>query len=323
MEKKYKVSGFFSGVGGIELGFVSNGGFEIVQSNEIDSLAALTFSLNFDHKLTIKDIRELESTELKESDIFLAGFPCQAFSVAGYQKGFEDDRGTLFFDLLRLIIDLKPRVVFLENVKNLYHHDKGNTFKVIKESLEYYGYHIKSKILNAKDYGAIPQNRERIYIVAFKDINDYDNFKFPEPISLTLAISDMLENKVDAKYIYTAEKYDFMRGLRDIELYEDRVYQWRRVYLRENKSSLFPTLTANMGTGGHNVPLVYKEKILRKLTPRECFNVQGYPSSYKLPNIADAHLYKQAGNSVVVPVIKRIADEIYKALSKTEKGDKL
>lgn len=320
MNKKYKTSGFFSGVGGIELGFEQTGGFELVQSNEIDQFAAITLSLNFKHELLIKDIRKLEINELEDSEIFVAGFPCQAFSVAGYQKGFEDDRGTLYFDLLRLIIATKPRVVFLENVKNLYHHDNGNTFRVIKESLEFYGYHLKSDILNAKDFGNIPQNRERIYIVAFLDKQDCDNFEFPKPIELSKGITDMLEQSVDQKYIYSQDKYDFMKKLESVELRDDRVYQWRRIYLRENKSSLFPTLTANMGTGGHNVPLVFNNENLRKLTPRECFNVQGYPKKFELPNIADAHLYKQAGNSVVVPVIRRIAENIYNALIKTDKG---
>lgn len=318
MKKKYTVSGFFSGVGGIELGFEQTNHFEIIWSNEIDAFAAKTFTLNFNSKLLLKDIRELEEDDVPSSDIFVAGFPCQAFSVAGYLKGFEDDRGTLFFDLLRIIISKLPRVVFLENVKNLFHHDEGNTYKVIKESLEFYGYKIHSTVLNAKQYGGIPQNRERIYIVAFKNDKDFENFEFPNEIPLEQHIEDILSKNYDPKYIYTRDKYEFMKQININTLKSDSVYQWRRKYLRENKSNVFPTLTANMGTGGHNVPLVYHENILRKLMPKECFKVQGFPDNFKLPEIADTHLYKQAGNSVVVPVIKRIAQKIYEALYLTD-----
>jgi len=318
MKKRYSVSGFFTGVGGIELGFDQTKKFDIICSNEIDSFASKTFKLNFDSKLIIKDIRELNESEINDADIYLAGFPCQAFSVAGYQKGFEDDRGTLFFDLLRFIIEHLPRVVFLENVKNLFHHDNGNTFKVIKDSLEYYGYYIHSKVLNSKDYGNIPQNRERVYIVAFRNIKDFENFRFPEKTPLTSQIKDILFDKYDSKYVYIKDRYEFMKNIDLSELKSDSVYQWRRRYLRENKSNVFPTLTANMGTGGHNVPLVYQDNNLRKLTPRECFRVQGFPDDFRLPDIADAHLYKQAGNSVVVPVIKRLAESVYSALYLTD-----
>lgn len=318
MKKKYSVCGFFSGVGGIELGFEKTNNFHIVWSNEIDSYAAETYKLNFNSKLIIKDIRELEDEEVPNSDIFVAGFPCQAFSVAGYMKGFEDDRGTLFFDLLRIIISKLPRVVFLENVKNLFHHDNGNTYKVIKESLEFYGYKIHSKVMNAKQYGGIPQNRERIYIVAFRDVEDYKNFNFPDEIPLVKRISDIVCKTYDEKYIYSQSKYEFMKQINTEILKSDSVYQWRRKYLRENKSNVFPTLTANMGTGGHNVPLIYQENTLRKLMPIECFKVQGFPNDFKLPKIADTHLYKQAGNSVVVPVINRIAQKIYESLYLTD-----
>ena len=249
----------------------------------------------------------------------LAGFPCQAFSVAGYRKGFEDKgRGDLYFELERIFIEKKPKVIFLENVKNLVSHDHGRTFEIIKKSLMDNGYHIKHQVLNASEYGNIPQNRERIYVVCFQDEQAMKKFQFPEKIELTTTLQDMLEdeNTIDKKYFYT-EKTPFFDKL--VEEIKDAktLYQWRRQYVRANKSNLCPTLTANMGTGGHNVPLLNvqgKRDTIRKLTPRECFNFQGYPKDFVLPNISNANLYKQAGNSVVVPVIRRIAEQIKKII---------
>lgn len=204
---------------------------------------------------------------------------------------------------------------FLENVKNLVTHNKGKTFSIIKDALISNGYYIKYKVMNTKDYGNIPQNRERIYIVGFRDKNHYDKFDFPKPQVLTKTISDMLEkNVVDDKFYYTKEKNDFCDILERDMTKEDTIYQWRRKYVRENKSNVCPILTANMGIGGHNVPLIKTKEGIRKLTPRECFNFQGFPESYRLPNIANSHLYKQAGNSVSVPVIKKIAESILVAV---------
>ena len=172
--------------------------------------------------------------------------------------------------------------------------------------------------MNAADYGNVPQNRERIYIVAFRDKEDYANFDLPKSIPLETSIKDVIdfENKVDDKFYYTAEKNKFFDELKQNMTKSDTTYQWRRVYVRENKSNLVPTLTANMGTGGHNVPLILtNNKEIRKLTPRECFNVQGFPKDYKLPNQSNGRLYKQAGNSVTVPVIERIAKNIAKAIN--------
>lgn len=315
----YTINSFFSGVGGIDLGFEMTKNFKVIWANEIDVNASKTYALNFSNTLITEDIKKIESNDVPNADIFIAGFPCQAFSVAGYKKGFEDERGILFFDLLRIIKEHKPRVVFLENVKNLVGHDNGNTFRVIKESLEFYGYKVRDKVLNAKDYGNIPQNRERIYIVAFIDPIDYMNFDYPDSIPLEKTIKDMIDYSVDdQQYIYTQEKYESYEEIKKSVLKKNTVYQWRRKYVRENKSNVFPTLTANMGTGGHNVPLILTDKCIRKLTPRECFNVQGYPLNFKLPNISNSHLYKQAGNSVVVPVIERIAQNISKALKQTD-----
>lgn len=307
----------FAGVGGIDLGFQQTGEFKTVWANEFDKHASETYKNNFEHTLIVDDIHNIEPSETPEIDILLSGFPCQAFSVAGYRKGFEDDRGDLFFETLRFIKEKKPEVVFLENVKNLVGHDKGNTFKVIREALEFHGYHLHYKVLNAKDYGNIPQNRERIYIVGFKDWNAYANFAFPTEKKLTKKLDEYIDidKLVEERYYYSKEKHKFYDQLEEAITSSETLYQWRRKYVRKNKSNVCPTLTANMGTGGHNVPLVKAKHGIRKLTPRECFNLQGFPEKFELPNQAISHLYKQAGNSVTVPVIQRIAENIAYALN--------
>ena len=315
-----KVAGFFAGVGGIELGF-EQAGFDIVWSNEIDEKAGVTFEANHKAHIVIEDINNIDSKSVPNVDVIVGGFPCQAFSIAGYRKGFEDERGEVFFQLARIIKDKMPRIIFIENVKNLLGHDKGNTYKVIKETLESYCYNLKTMILNASEYGNIPQNRERIYIIGFREEADLNNFRSIEPIILETKLSDIIDynEKVDDKFYYTKENCFFYETLKDEITRTDTLYQWRRVYVRENKSNLCPTLTANMGTGGHNVPLLLTKYGIRKLTPKECFLLQGYPKEFIIPNnLAQSHLYKQAGNSVVVPVIRRLATEIMRAVKTTD-----
>lgn len=317
-----KCASFFAGVGGIDLGF-KQAGFETIYANEFDPYAADTYECNNKLKVDRRDINIVPTEEIPDFDIMLAGFPCQAFSIAGYRQGFNDEkgRGNLFFQLTRIIREKQqkgkaPRICFFENVKNLVSHDGGNTFKVIREELEKLGYTLEPKVMNACEYGDIPQNRERIYIVAFLDKADYQRFKMPLPIELKKTIKDVIDfdATVDNEYYYTPEKCYFYSNLLTEATNKDTIYQWRRVYVRENKSNLVPTLTANMGTGGHNVPIIHTtDDKFRKLTPQECFRVQGYPKSFKLPKQSNARLYKQAGNSVVVPVIKRIADAIAEA----------
>jgi DNA (cytosine-5)-methyltransferase 1 len=326
--KKYTVGGLFSGVGGIELGFMKSG-FEVLWSNDIDKASAVTFRKNFRHKHILQDIHTLKGKDLDPVDVLVGGFPCQAFSIAGYRKGFDDDRGNLFFEIIRLVQELKkrPKVLFLENVKNFYTHDKGHTFKIVKEALEKNGYYVFSAVINTSKFTKIPQNRERTFIICFDEGNDAilnpsalmtqyfaKNFP-PENLVKTNHISKYLENKkVDDIFYYGKEKYMY-EELKDNMKSKDTIYQWRRQYVRENKSNVCPTLTANMGTGGHNVPLIIDKYGFRKLTPRECFNFQGFPKSYKLPsNLANSHLYKQAGNSVTVDVIKLLAKEIRNSL---------
>jgi len=316
MNKKFTVGSLYAGIGGICLGFEKSG-FELLWANEFDKNACITYRKNFKHTLIEGDVLTLNIDSLPKVDILTAGFPCQPFSVAGYRKGFDDNRGNHFFRILDFVDTMRPKVIFLENVKNLVGHDHGNTMKVIEKSLRERDYSFQSKILNTKDYGNIPHNRERIFMVAFDTLamnNAESIFEFPKEEKLTKTIKDIiLSEKVDDAFYYNQDRYMFDMLEKDMKS-EDTVYQFRRQYVRENKSNVCPTLTANMGTGGHNVPLIKTDFGFRKLTPRECLRFQGFPDSFKTPEIANSHLYKQAGNSVSVPVIHAVSKNIMKVL---------
>lgn len=320
--RKLKTIDLFAGVGGIRLGFESTGMFETVWANDFEPKCKSTYDLNFKKApLTVADITKVSVDDIPDCDFVVGGFPCQAFSVAGYREGFKDKkgRGNLFFDVARIIEAKQPTGFLLENVKNLKTHDNGNTFRVIEKTLADLGYYTKAQVLNSMEYGNVPQNRERIYIVGFKDKKIADKFEFPKPTKLSKDVSSILEENVDEKYYYNDKP--LYERIKDDITEKNVAYQWRRQYVRKNKKGVFPTLTANMGMGGHNVPIIIDDRGIRKLTPRECFRIQGFPDSYKLPtNIADSALYKQAGNSVSVPVLKRIATQICKALE-GEKSD--
>lgn len=314
----FKFIDLFAGIGGFRIAMQNVGG-KCVYTSEWDKDAQKTYRNNFG-EIPFGDITKdrIKNYIPTEFDVLCAGFPCQAFSIAGYQKGFTDTRGTLFFDIEKIIENHQPKVVFLENVKNLVSHDNGKTFKAIVEILnKKLGYKVFHKVLNSMTHANVPQNRERIFIVAFdpKQVRNYKEFKFPEEIKLTKTIHDILEqSKQDDKYYYT-ETHQYYPELVKTITKKDSVYQWRRVYVRENKSNVCPTLTANMGAGGHNVPLIKDDFGIRKLTPKECFAFQGYPmDKYILPTISNSKLYMQAGNSVTTPLIERISNEIIKVL---------
>ena len=316
MKNGLKVASLFAGIGGICYGF-KQAGAQIVWANEIDKDACKTYRHNFGDKYLVEgDIKQIDPNTIPDIDILNGGFPCQAFSVAGYRKGFDDERGNLFFEITRILEVKKPKAILLENVKNLEGHDHGNTFKVIEEQLKLLGYHVHHKVLNTMEYGNVPQNRERIYIVGFLSKEAYDKFTYPEEIPLTKNIHDIIDvtDKKPLGLYYENSKYypELVKTMTK----KDTVYQWRRVYCRENKSNVCPTLTANMGTGGHNVPLILDDFGIRKLTPEECVGFQGFPEEFSFPSdIGNASKYKQAGNSVSVPVIKRIAENMIKAMS--------
>ena len=311
-----KTIDLFAGIGGIRMGF-ENAGFETVFSNDVEPKCKITFDLNFSEpKLFVEDIRNIKPSSIPDFNYLLGGFPCQAFSIAGYRQGFDDekDRGNLFFYIAEILKEKSPDGFLLENVKNLCSHDQGKTFKVIEQTLIELGYHLNYKVLNTMEYGNVPQNRERIYIVGFKNKKHSDRFSFPEKVPLTKSFRDFLEVDVDQKYYYEGKPlYDRIKN--DV-VSEDDVYQWRRKYVRTNKKKVCPTLTANMGTGGHNVPIIKDHKGIRRLTPLECVRLQGFPFDYQLPKMSsDGPLYSQAGNSVSVPVIQAIANKIMQATS--------
>ena len=279
--KKFTVGGLFSGVGGIELAF-ERAGFEISWANEFDKNACKTYRLNHpNHNLIEEDIYNLDPKKMKSVDILVGGFPCQAFSVAGYRKGFKDPRGNLFYEIARFIDELKvkPKALMLENVKNLSGHDKGKTKNTIIKILREFGYSVIWDIYNTAEYTSIPQNRERTIIVCFKNEADWDfDLKLRKKscsafftsnkikkLNKTKTIQQMLErNEVDEKFYYRQSSYMYKQLKKSI-VRNDTAYQWRRVYVRENQSNMCPTLTANMGTGGHNVPLIKDDYGIRKL----------------------------------------------------------
>ena len=310
-ESKLKLVDLFTGTGAFSYAFHQTEQVSTVFANDMIDSSEKIFNLNNSILLTNKDLNDIRDDEIPSHDILTGGFPCQPFSIAGKQKGFDDERSNVFWKILSIIKFHNPKIIILENVKNLQTHDKGNTFKIIKENLQNLGYHIKFQILNTSKLSILPQNRERIYIVCFKDIELYNKFSFDFITKKNKPITEYLENNIPEKYYYKPDSFIYDK-LKDItkHIRTNTVYQYRRYYTRENKNSVCPTLTANMGSGGHNVPLILDDKGIRKLTPRECFNLQGFPKDYKLPNISDGKLYMLAGNAVSVPIVQLIADRI-------------
>ena len=290
--------------------FESTNKVQCVFANDMVEWSQTIYDLNFPtHNLTLGDLNNIDENEIPSHDILTGGFPCQPFSIAGKQEGFNDERSNVFWKILKIIDKHTPNYIVLENVKNLVSHDEGKTFKTIKENLENRGYNIKYKVLNTSSITGVPQHRERIYIVGIKDKKVFDKFNLDFPDVDKQPVSNMFEDNIPDKYYYTDKSSTWDLVSENI-IKKDTIYQYRRVYVRENKSNECPTLTANMGGGGHNVPLILDDKGIRKLTPRECFNFQGFPKSYKLPTISDTNLYKLAGNAVSVPVVKLIAERL-------------
>jgi len=334
--KKLTSIDLFAGIGGIRLGFDQAFGdtIDTVFISEWDEKAQQTYRENFPGSVEISgDITQIDKTTIPSFDICLAGFPCQAFSLAGQRKGFTDDykgmsRGTLFFDVACICTHHKPKVIFCENVKGLTIHDKGRTFDIIKGSLEEIGYSVYESVLNSRDYG-VPQNRERIYIVAFRNDIDSSEFKFPGATDSSKRIKDIIEeNPVSAKY-YLSDVYletlrrhkarheskgnGFGYEIRDWDNVAGAIVcggmgRERNLLIDKRQTNLTPVtkIKGNINTEG-----------IRKMTPREWARLQGYPDTFAL-NVADVHLYKQFGNSVSVPVIKAIADNVKIILDKNE-----
>ena len=309
-----KVGSLFSGIGGIDLGF-EQAGFEIAWANDMDASACKTYRHNFPNTHHIEgDVRAVDPRTLPDIDVLVAGFPCQPFSIMGYRRGFKDPRGNLFFEISRFIDIKRPRVVFLENVRNLMEHDNGKTFLVIYNTLAQFGYSVKYKVINATDVN-IPQNRARIFIVAFLNIEDCDRFAFPEVLPLEASIEDIIDRSVkhDDIYYYGSSSRCFKEL--DAKIVDKTgIYRIDESGVATRKWEICPTLKANMGTYPDRVPIIRDDFGIRKLTPMECLAFQGYPKHYVFKGVSLESAYKQCGNTVCVPVVKSIADNIMKVL---------
>lgn len=338
-----KYVSLFSGVGGFDLA-LDKLGLQNVFASEIDKYAVETYSANFEHPVH-GDITQIEASDIPEHDILVGGFPCQAFSIAGQRKGFEEARGTLIFDVFRVLDYHKPKVFLLENVKGLTSHNKGKTFEYILTVLREMGYFVSYKVLNSKDFG-VPQKRERIFIVGFLDFADHFKFNFPVPLGIKTCVNDILENDVDEKYFLSEEtiNYHFKRKVENKQkgkgfgasfltpcdyttntitqrYYKDGAEALLQVATVNNSQSgrvyspdgLGVTVRALGGGMGGKTGLYEVHSRVRRLTPRECFRLQGFPDSFVLP-CSDTQSYRQAGNSVSVPVIEAITKEILTAL---------
>lgn len=311
---KVKVGSLFSGIGGIDLGF-EQAGFEIAWANDFDAAACKTYRNNFPNTILIEDdVRNINSCVLSDIDVLVAGFPCQPFSVMGYRRGFNDPRGNLFFEIARFIDVKRPKVVFLENVKNLMEHDNGKTFLVIYNTLAQFNYSVKYKVINATDVN-IPQNRARIFIVAFRDIEDCDKFSFPQYTPLEATIDDVINRSIkhDDIYYYGSESRYF-KALNTKIVDKTGIYRIDDSGIATRKWEICPTLKANMGTYHDRVPIIRDDFGIRMLTPMECLAFQGYPKKYTFKGVSLKSAYKQCGNTVCVPIIKSIAAKLFELM---------
>lgn len=313
--EKLKFIDLFSGIGGIRLGLEQSFGkdnVECIFASEIDKFAIKSYQHNFKENNEIKNIYDINEKEIPDFDIALAGFPCQPFSKAGKELGFEDERGNLFFEIARILEEKKPSIVFLENVSRLKTHDNGDTFKVIVNKLESIGYKVYSKILNSKNFG-LPQNRERIFFVCFLDHSI--NFDFPTGKNIKTKMSDILSEKVNDKYTLSDKMWTSMVSRKERNKKAGKGFGYR---LFNHESLYGSTISARYGKDGSEVLIEQKDKNPRRLTPEEALKYQGFPKEFEII-VSDTQAYKQFGNSVSVPVIKEIFDNINKAIRKKEK----
>ncbi|WP_095225830.1 DNA cytosine methyltransferase [Helicobacter sp. 12S02634-8] len=305
--KPFKFIDLFAGIGGIRYGFEIEGG-QCVFSSEIDRFACQTYEANWGEKPS-GDITQIKESDIPNFDILLGGFPCQAFSIAGKRKGFEDARGTMFFEIARILKFHKPKCFMLENVKGLLNHNSGNTFKTIKNILEEdLKYKVFFKILNAKDYG-VPQNRERIIIVGFK--NHKVAFDFPQPHEQKIKLGDILEKSPDPKYTISDHLWASHQRRKEIQKAKGNGFGY---CLFDENSPYTSTISARYYKDGSEILIAQKGKNPRKLTVREAARLQGFPDTFKIV-CSDTQTYRQFGNSVPVKMIHAVAKQIFKSLN--------
>lgn len=318
---KYKTVSLFAGIGGFDLAF-SNAGFDIIWANDFDKYCVQTYKANIGDHIILGDINE-HLDEIPAHDILVGGFPCQPFSTLGKLKGFDDERGTLFFTIKEILKKHKTKVAVLENVKNLLNHDNGKTFNRMKSELEELGYTVYYKVLNSADYG-IPQRRNRAIIVAFnnKYFKKTAKFNYPEPIELKLTVQDLLDDDVDDRYFISTNMIGTILG------------KGTKGYIVKPTidQPICKTLTATMhkmhrasqdnyftDIKNHQKYCDNKKTNIRKLTPNECRKLQGFPSDWKQV-VSDTQAYKQFGNAVTVDVIYKVANNIFEYIEKYRKG---
>lgn len=306
----------FAGIGGIRTAFESAGA-KCVFSSEWDRYAQKTYMTNFG-ELPLGDITKIEAQAIPSFDILTAGFPCQPFSIAGVSKknslnkkhGFDDEtQGTLFFDIVRILKHHKPKAFLLENVKNLQAHDRGRTFNVIKKNLTALGYNIHYKVINAKNF--VPQNRERILIVGFLDHTI--DFEFPEIVDQQPKLKDILERHVNSKYNLTDHLWNYLQSYKEKHSKKGNGFG----YSLADPEGISRTLSARYYKDGSEILIQQANQNPRRLTPRECARLQGFPDSFKIP-VSDTQAYKQFGNSVAVPLVTVVAQAITTALTPNE-----
>jgi DNA (cytosine-5)-methyltransferase 1 len=305
----------FAGIGGVRIPFDELGA-TCVFSSEWDKYSQITYAANYGH-LPTGDITKIDAADIPPFDILLAGFPCQPFSNAGLKKGFEDTRGTLFFDVCRIVEHHSPKILLLENVKGFRGHDKGKTFQVVKGALQDLGYSIYDKILNARDFG-VPQNRERIFIIAFLNTHfkREDFFSFPHSQTTKTCVADILEKTVDEKYTLSDRLWQGHKRRKQEHLLKGNGFGYS---LFDEQSPYTSTISARYYKDGSEILIAQQNKNPRKLTPREAARLQGFPENFILPN-SDAQTYKQFGNSVAVPVIRAIATQIALTIHASQKA---
>ncbi len=327
--RRLTVASLFAGMGAFCKAFRDEG-FDVIWANENDQFAVMTYQLNFPQtKLYTKSIEDLSvvSDRLSRVDVMTAGFPCQPFSVAGSKEGFSDKRGRLFFEIVRLISEFgqhRPKILLLENVPFLVNHDRGRTYARIVQEVQRAGYwfmpYRNHAVLDTRVHTNIPQQRERLYMAALSwEHFDTNEFRFPEPVSETRdyrAFLDLDARAEDWCYFPAESKWGQLFSVAMEAGDPERVYHLRRYYVREIKRPMVPTLTAHMGDGGHNVPVIRDRWGIRKLTPRECLRLQGINDGeivFPVP-LSRSQQYKQIGNAVTVPLVRKLASECRRLL---------
>ena len=315
---KYKMIDLFAGIGGTRLGFTQTKEVRVVFSSEWDKFAQKTYYANYG-EMPAGDITKIDPASVPDHDILVGGFPCVAFSQAGKKLGFEDSRGTLFFNIARILKEKRPKAVLLENVKNLLTHDKGNTFRVIKSTLEQLDYAVFYKVLAAKDFG-VPQNRERIYLVCFDKhtVKNWEAFSYPVPPCTKTSLASVLEDNVDEKYTLSDKLW---------EGHQRRKVENKKAgkgfgYSVFNASSAYTnTISARYYKDGSEILIEQKGKNPRKITPREAARLQGFPEEFIIP-VSDTQAYRQFGKSVAVPVVRAVAEKIIEVLDTNETANR-